>query len=39
MKATVGLYRDVATSTTINDGGTEVRVEPGQRLMIDLVRP
>ncbi len=37
LRATVGLYRDAAISTTINDGGKEVHVEAGQRLMVDLV--
>lgn len=37
MKATVGLYRDVVTSTTIHDGDKEIHVKPGQRLMVDLV--
>ncbi len=39
MKATVMLYRDVATSTTIRDGDKETHVEPGQRLMVDLASP
>lgn len=36
MKATVGLYRDAVTSTTIRDGDKEIHVKPGQRLMVDL---
>lgn len=39
MKATVGLYRDVVTSTTIRDGNKEIHVKPGQRLLVDLVSP
>ena len=37
MKATVGLYRDAVISTTIRDGEKDIRVKPGQRLMVDLV--
>jgi linoleate 8R-lipoxygenase/9,12-octadecadienoate 8-hydroperoxide 8R-isomerase len=37
MKASVGLYRDVAKSATIDDNGTKVSLEPGHRIMVDLV--
>ena len=37
MRATVGLFRDVATAVSINDAGKEVPVKPGQRLLVDLV--
>jgi linoleate 8R-lipoxygenase / 9,12-octadecadienoate 8-hydroperoxide 8R-isomerase len=37
MKASVGLYRDVTKAATIDDNGTKVNLEPGQRIMVDLV--
>jgi linoleate 8R-lipoxygenase / 9,12-octadecadienoate 8-hydroperoxide 8R-isomerase len=37
MKASVGLYRDVTKAATFDDGGNKVSVEPGHRIMVDLV--
>lgn len=37
LRAVVALFRDVATSTTIQDGSKSIKVEPGQRLVLDLV--
>jgi len=37
ISSVVGLYRDVAASTKINDNGKTIAVEPGQRLLCNLV--
>lgn len=37
ISATVGVYRDVATTTTIQDGDRKVQVIPGEELFIDCV--
>lgn len=37
LRASVGLYRDVAKAADIDDGGKTVSVKPGERLMVDLV--
>ena len=37
LRAVVALFRDVATSTTIQDGSRSIKVKPGQRIVIDLV--
>lgn len=37
MRATVGLYRDVATDRTIEDGEKTINLKAGQRVMVDCV--
>ena len=37
LRAVVALFRDVGTSTTIQDGERSVKVEPGHRIILDLV--
>lgn len=37
IRATVGLYRDVATETTIQDGENSINVKPGDEILCDLV--
>lgn len=37
MRATVGLYRDVATDTTIEDGEESLDLKAGQRVMVNCV--
>ncbi|PGG98333.1 hypothetical protein AJ79_08900 [Helicocarpus griseus UAMH5409] len=38
MKATVGVYREVATRTTIKDGDWELSLKPGDRVACNLVK-
>ena len=37
IRGTVGMYRNVATTTTIQDGDREINVHPGEELFIDCV--
>lgn len=37
IRGTVGVYRNVATTTTIQDGDREVNVHPGEEVFIDCV--
>ena len=37
LRATVGLYRDVATKETIEDGDRKVQVNPGEEIFVDCV--
>ncbi|KAK2779959.1 hypothetical protein FQN53_001190 [Emmonsiellopsis sp. PD_33] len=37
MRSTVALYRDVATKSTVKDGEKELTLEPGQRVICNLV--
>lgn len=37
LRATVGLYRDVATKETIEDGDRMVQVNPGEEIFVDCV--
>ncbi|MCJ1472026.1 hypothetical protein MMC13_000671 [Lambiella insularis] len=37
LRASVGLYRDVATPTTVQDGGKAVSLRKGERIMVDCV--
>ncbi|CAF9935527.1 hypothetical protein IMSHALPRED_010259 [Imshaugia aleurites] len=37
ISATVGLYRDVATTTTIPDGDRQVHVIPGEEIFVDCI--
>lgn len=37
IRATVGLYRHVATETTIPDGEKSVQLKPGDEILLDLV--
>ncbi len=34
---TVGLYRDVITDTAVQDGGPNLNLNPGDRVLLDLV--
>ena len=37
MRATVGLYRDVANAIPIEDGSKTLNLKPGQRVMVNCV--
>ena len=37
MTATVGLYREVATETMIHDGEKLVNMNPGDKILLDMV--
>ncbi len=37
ISATVGLYRDVITNTAVQDGGQNLNLNPGNRVLLDLV--
>lgn len=37
LTASVGLYRDVATDTTVQDGDRTLHLQKGQRIMVDCV--